>query len=115
MPIGHAVTDMAFDVRGEDGAPAPAGAVGEIVVRSDFLATGYWKDTAATARAFESTGNGSQRCYRTGDCGRIGDDGSLEYLGRVDGRSRVRGRGSNPPTWTLRCALFQGFEKPRSR
>ena len=96
VPIGHAVTDMAFDVRGEDGAPAPAGAVGEIVVRSDFLATGYWKDTAATARAFESTGNGSQRCYRTGDRGRIGDDGSLEYLGRVDGRSRVRGQWVEP-------------------
>ena len=96
VPIGHAVTDMAFDVRSEDGAPAPAGAAGEIVVRSDFLATGYWKDTAATARAFESTGNGSQRCYRTGDRGRIGDDGSLEYLGRVDGRSRVRGQWVEP-------------------
>lgn len=96
VPIGHPVTDVAFEVRGEDGTLALAGAPGEIVVKSRFLATGYWSDAAATARAFESTGNGSERRYRTGDRGRIGDDGSLEYLGRVDGRSRVRGQWVEP-------------------
>ena len=96
VPIGYAVTDMAFDVRGGDGTPVPTGAAGEIVVRSNFLATGYWNDAAATARAFEPAGHGSQRCYKTGDRGRIADDGSLEYLGRVDGRSRVRGQWVEP-------------------
>ena len=96
VPIGRAVTDMAFEVRGEDGTPVPPGIAGEIVVSSQYLATGYWNDAAATARAFESAGDGSQRAYRTGDRGRIGTDGSLEYLGRLDGRARVRGQWVEP-------------------
>jgi amino acid adenylation domain-containing protein len=96
VPIGHAVTDMAFEIRGEDGTPAPPGIAGEIVVRSHYLATGYWNDAEATARAFESAGNGSPRAYKTGDRGRTSDAGRLEYLGRVDGRARVRGQWVEP-------------------
>ena len=83
VPIGYPVTDMQFEVRGDDAQPAQPGTAGEIVVRSRFLATGYWNDAAATARAFESAGPGSQeRPHKTGDRGRIDDLGRLEYLGR---------------------------------
>jgi thioesterase domain-containing protein len=93
VPIGYPVTGMQFEVRGDDAQPVRPGTAGEIVVRSRFLATGYWKDAAATARAFESAGPGSlERLYKTGDRGRIDDHGRLEYLGRVDGRARVRGQ-----------------------
>jgi amino acid adenylation domain-containing protein len=92
VPVGRAVTGMAFEVRGDDGQPAARAVAGEIIVRSRFLATGYWNDAAATARAFESAGNGSERVYKTGDRGRIANDGSLEYLGRLDGRARLRGQ-----------------------
>jgi amino acid adenylation domain-containing protein len=93
VPIGYPVTDMQFEVRGDDAQPAQPGTAGEIVVRSRFLAGGYWNDAAATARAFESAGPGSlERLYKTGDRGRIDDLGRLEYLGRVDGRARVRGQ-----------------------
>jgi amino acid adenylation domain-containing protein len=93
VPIGYPVKDMQFEVHGEDGTPAPPGIAGEIVVQSRFLATGYWKDARATARVFESAGTGSpERIYKTGDLGRINDEGGLEYLGRLDGRARVRGQ-----------------------
>ena len=93
VPIGYPVTGMQFEVRGDDAQPVQPGTAGEIVVRSQFLATGYWNDAAATARAFESAGPGSlERLYKTGDRGRIDDHGRLEYLGRVDGRARVRGQ-----------------------
>lgn len=93
VPIGHPVEDMQFEVRGEDRKLVPAGTAGEIVVRSCFLATGYWNDVPETARAFENVGTGSRaRAYRTGDLGRINDDGCLEYLGRLDGRARMRGQ-----------------------
>jgi len=93
VPIGYPVTDMQFEVRGDDAQPAQPGTAGEIVVRSRFLATGYWNDAAATARAFESAGPGClERLYKTGDRGRIDDLGRLEYLGRLDGRARVRGQ-----------------------
>jgi thioesterase domain-containing protein len=97
VPIGRPVTDMQVEVRGDDGMLAPNGTAGEIAVKSRFLATGYWKDATATARAFESAGAGSaERVYKTGDRGRIREDGNLEYLGRLDGRTRVRGQWVEP-------------------
>jgi amino acid adenylation domain-containing protein len=96
VPIGRAVTDMAFEIQGDDGRPVSSGVAGQIVVRSRFLATGYWNNAAATAHAFESGSNGSERAYRTGDLGRIDGDGRLEYLGRLDGRARVRGQWIEP-------------------
>jgi amino acid adenylation domain-containing protein len=97
VPIGRPVMDMQVEVRGGNGVRAPNGTAGEIVVKSRFLATGYWKDATATARAFESAGPGSaERVYKTGDRGRIREDGDLEYLGRLDGRTRVRGQWVEP-------------------
>lgn len=93
VPVGYPVQDMQVEVRGEDGRPAPAGTAGEIVVRSCFLATGYWNDAPATSRAFAAVEAGSpERIYRTGDRGRIIDGGCLEHLGRLDGRARIRGQ-----------------------
>jgi amino acid adenylation domain-containing protein len=93
VPIGYPVEGMGFEVRDERGNRVPTGQTGEIVVRSRFLATGYWNDADATARAFDEPFPGSQeRAYRTGDLGRIVDGGCLEYLGRLDGRAKIRGQ-----------------------
>ena len=92
VPIGHAVEDMRFEVRDAHGSPVAAGAAGEIVVKSRFLALGYWNDEQATAGAFGATDVATgERSYRTGDLGRVDAYGRLEYLGRLDGRARIRG------------------------
>jgi amino acid adenylation domain-containing protein len=93
VPIGRPVTDMDVEVVSDDGSPAPCGAPGQIVVKSPFLAIGYWKDGDATSRAFTPAEPGaSSRCYRTGDRGRVNAAGDLEYLGRLNGLVRVRGQ-----------------------
>lgn len=91
VPIGYPVEDVRVEVRENGGAVAPPHAAGEIIVTSRYLALGYWNDAAATARAFGDTGPGGERSYRTGDLGRLAGDGCLDYLGRLDGRARVRG------------------------
>ena len=96
VPIGYAVTDMSFEIRGDDARPVPAGTAGEIVVKSRFLANGYWNDPEATVRAFSGEAGSPERAYRTGDRGRMNDEGCLEYLGRLDGRLRVRGQWVEP-------------------
>ena len=111
VPIGRAVTDMAFEVRDDHGRAAQAGDAGEIVVKSRFLAIGYWNNAAATARAFESDGNEFERRYKTGDRGRIGDDGSLEYLGRLDGRTRVRGQWIEPADLEAALCAVSGIRE----
>ena len=90
VPIGYPVQDMEVVVVDEDGEPAAPGEVGEISVRSEYLALGYWNRPDLTERAFE-TDAGGRRAYRTGDLGRLRADGCLEHLGRKDSRTKIRG------------------------
>ena len=93
VPIGGPVEDMNVVVLGEDGRPAPPGEVGEIAVRSAYLASGYWRRPDLTARRFLPDGERpGARMYLTGDTGRVHADGVLDYLGRQDGLAKVRGR-----------------------
>src|SRR3954469_17819528 len=55
----------------------PAGAVGEVCLRSDAMMSGYWRDPDQTAAAFTADG-----FVKTGDLGWIDDDGRLRLVGR---------------------------------
>jgi len=75
-----------------DGRPASTGAVGELVVRSQFLADGYWRRPHSTEDRFQPAPEGSvERSFRTGDIGRLLEDGSFEFLGRQDNQVKIRG------------------------
>jgi amino acid adenylation domain-containing protein len=63
---------------------------GEIAIRGDHLALGYWRDPQRTAERFLRDAQG-RRLYRTGDLGRLLPDGRLVYLGRRDRQVKVRG------------------------
>ena len=93
VPVGYPVVDMDVQVVDKDRIPLPNGEVGEIAVRSQFLALGYWQDPEQTHRRFIlDEVNGSFRTYLTGDLGRISDDGCLEILGRKSLQPSIRGR-----------------------
>lgn len=62
----------------EDDAPVPAGEVGQLLTRGPFTVAGYYRDEAATKRAFTADG-----FYRTGDLVRLRPDGNLEVVGRI--------------------------------
>jgi amino acid adenylation domain-containing protein len=90
VPVGDAVDDMDVAVLDGAGAPVEVGEVGEIAVRSDYLALGYWNRPDLTERAFTPDAAG-RRTYRTGDLGRLRADGCLEHLGRKDSLVKIRG------------------------
>lgn len=56
--------------------PAP-GVEGELFLKSDHLFGGYWGNSDASADSFEDG------YFRTGDLGRVHDDGSIEIIGRT--------------------------------
>ena len=91
VPLGHPVEDMEVMVVDRDGDEVATGEAGEILVRSRFLAQGYWHDPELTEQRFSGETDGI-RSYRTGDWGRLDADGSLYHLGRVDFRPRFRGQ-----------------------
>ena len=75
---------------------APYGQVGEISIAGIGLAKGYLNQEDLTHAKFVPDfigipNNPSQRIYRTGDLGRVNDDGEVEFLGRIDTQVKIRG------------------------
>jgi long-chain acyl-CoA synthetase len=69
----------------ETGEPVPIGEVGEILVRSPSVLTGYWNKPEATAAQLRDG------WLHTGDHGRIDEEGGLHYLGRHKDMIKVKG------------------------
>ncbi|MEU8266305.1 Pls/PosA family non-ribosomal peptide synthetase [Sphaerisporangium sp. NPDC049002] len=74
----------------------PSGELGEIGIAGIGLAGGYVNRDDLTERAFipDFLGipdNPSGRIYRTGDLGRVNDDGEIEYHGRIDTQVQIHG------------------------
>jgi len=93
VPIGGPVPDMEVVLLSDDGAEVAHGEVGEIAVKSRYLALGYWRQPELTARRFRTDpADASVRLYRSGDLGRFTGEGSLQYLGRKDAHAKMLGK-----------------------
>jgi len=92
VPVGFPVPGRRIRLLDTEGAEVADGEIGEIEVRSSFVARGYWNDPEATAARFagDLTGRG-ERTLRTGDLARRRPDGALDFLGRHDDQIKVRG------------------------
>lgn len=93
VPIGRPISRVRTFVLDDELRPAPVGSLGELYIESPGVARGYFKQPGMTAERFVPNpyGEPSSRLYRTGDLARVLDDGSLEFLGRRDHETKVRG------------------------
>ena len=89
---GRPVEDKCLELVDEAGQPVAVGETGELVVRSPFIAEGYWRRPNETAPVFKPDPDvPGQRIYRTGDLGRFLPDGRFVFLGRLDRQVKIRG------------------------
>lgn len=74
--VGIGIPGVEIQVRTEQGASAPAGTVGEVWARGPNVMLGYWRDASATAQVKQDG------WLRTGDMGRLDEEGFLYLSGR---------------------------------
>ncbi|MGY6236839.1 amino acid adenylation domain-containing protein [Burkholderia ambifaria] len=93
VPIGTPVTGTSVHVVRGDGdlASVPDGQEGELYAGGDGVALGYLNQPDATRAAFVPDPSGPGRLYRTGDIVRRRADGALEFVGRRDRLTKIRG------------------------
>ncbi len=94
IPIGRPCENKEIILLDEDLKMVPKGEVGEICVRGTGLAKGYFGDFEKTQKAFIQnplTPNFPDILYRTGDLGRMKEDGLFYFEARKDGQIKHMG------------------------
>jgi amino acid adenylation domain-containing protein/non-ribosomal peptide synthase protein (TIGR01720 family) len=94
VPIGRPISNTRVYVLDTALNPCAAGVPGELFIGGDGLARGYVGQRALTAEKFVPDAFSKERgarLYRTGDRVRWGEDGRIEFLGRMDFQVKIRG------------------------
>jgi long-chain acyl-CoA synthetase len=69
--VGKPLPHNQIRVGDDQGADVPTGSIGEVLIRGPKVFSGYWRDPEATEKAFVDG------WFRTGDLGRLDQDGFL--------------------------------------
>ncbi len=96
VTLGRPIPNYALYILDEMGELAPEGIAGEICIGGIGVARGYLGMETLTAARFVQNRFGARavapaRLYRTGDLGQFGDNGELQFVGRIDDQIKLRG------------------------
>src|SRR4029453_884405 len=98
-PSGPPIANREVYLLDAHGEPVAPGVPGEIHIGGPGLALGYLGRADLTAERFIAhpfDPTRGARLYRTGDRARYGDDGTIEFAGRVDRQVKIRGHRIEP-------------------
>jgi acyl-CoA synthetase (AMP-forming)/AMP-acid ligase II len=88
--VGKISKEVYVKITDNNFKPVSKNSIGEILIKSQTVFKGYWKNAAATEEAF------TEGWYKTGDMGRVDENGYLFIIGR---KSDVIVRDDNTPIY----------------
>ncbi|MFO8039260.1 MAG: amino acid adenylation domain-containing protein [Sodalinema sp.] len=94
IPVGKPIPGATLLLVNENNEPCKPGSEGEIYVQTPYRTLGYYQQPELTNKVFVPnplTGDVDDIVYKTGDLGKLQDDGNLEFLGRKDFQVKIRG------------------------
>lgn len=94
VPVGKPMPGARALIVDEEGRICPTGLIGEIYIGTPYRSHGYYKQPELTAEVFIQnpfSKDPNDIVYKTGDLGRLLDDGNVELLGRKDQQVKIRG------------------------
>ena len=91
IPIGKPIANTRFYILNNFLQPTPIGIVGELYIGGIGLASGYLNNPELTKEKFIKNPFGKGKLYKTGDLVRHLEDGSLEFIGRIDRQNKIHG------------------------
>jgi len=97
--VGKPMTGVELKIFGPDDKELPAGEVGEIVLRSKAVMTGYFKEKEKT----EQTLRGGW--HHTGDLGKYDEEGYLYFVDRL--KDMIKTGGENVASADVETTLFE--------
>ncbi len=90
--IGKAIPTNSLYILDSNKNLLPQGVIGEIYVGGHGVTRGYLNKEELTASRFmDNPFNPGERLYKSGDLGRLLDNGEVEYLGRIDNQVQLKG------------------------
>ncbi|MCB6216990.1 non-ribosomal peptide synthetase [Bacillus paralicheniformis] len=92
LPIGKPVPGARLYILDSEKAVQPIGVAGELYIAGAGVARGYLNRPELTEERFlDDPFYSGERMYQTGDLARWLPDGTVEWLGRMDGQVKIRG------------------------
>ncbi|HXV80925.1 MAG TPA: AMP-binding protein [Candidatus Binatia bacterium] len=112
VPVGYPLEGNEILLLDDDGQDVGVDRVGEIAVRSRYLAVGYWRQPELTRAKFLPDPNDKNvRIYMTGDLGYKLPDGCLVHVGRKDFQVKIRGHRVEVPEVELALRQIPGIKE----
>lgn len=93
IPYGKPIRNARYYILDRDHKPCPIGAIGELYIGGECLASGYHVEVLTLERFIPDpySPQAGGVMYRTGDLARWMWDGNIEFLGRTDHQVKIRG------------------------
>ncbi|MCP4220803.1 MAG: amino acid adenylation domain-containing protein [bacterium] len=95
LPVGNSIYNVRMYIPDKNLHPLPVGVPGELLIGGAGVGIGYVNDKEKTATKFIrhsfEEGQPAQMLFRTGDLVKWRNNGTVEFIGRIDHQVKVRG------------------------